>query len=253
MRAQRRLAVLAAAGTIFMAAASVLLAPGVASANPGNDENKRGRPGYHAPHGNGNGQGSGYGNGHGHGNNNGGGSGSGNGNNYPAPPASVGVSSGTVAAGKAVKVTGNGFAPNELVVIQVRYRPGTMFWFPKQGFVIGQQTVRANKDGKFKTYAQTWLPGKVTIHARGTKSGKTGSATVKVLPRGWGGGGWGGGWWGAGESGTPAGTVAVSNNTPAPGRGDSTPMYVLAATVLALVGSTLLTQRISRRRRSSTA
>jgi hypothetical protein len=41
--------------------------------------------------------------------------------------------------------------------------------------VIGQQTVRTNKDGKFSTYAQTWLPGKVTITARGLRSGKTGS------------------------------------------------------------------------------
>jgi hypothetical protein len=250
MRAQRRLAVLAAAGTMIMAAAGVLLAPGVASANPGNDDNKRGRPGYHAPNGNGNGNGSGSGYGNGHGNNNGGGSGAGNGNNYPAPPASVSVSSGTVSAGKAVRVTGNGFRPGETVIIQVRYRPATRFWFPSRGFVIGQQSVRANSEGKFKTYAQTWLPGKVTIHARGTKSGKTGSATVNVRVRGWA-GGWGG-WWGAGESGTPAGTVAVSNTTPAPGRGESTPLYLLAATVLALVGSTLVTQRINRRRRSST-
>ncbi len=248
MRAQRRLAVLAAAGSMFMAAASVLLVPSVASANPGHDENKRGRPGYHAPHGDGNGHGSGYGNGHG--NNNGGGSGSGNGNNYPAPPASVSVSSGTVSAGKAVRVTGNGFGRNEPVVIQVRYRPATRFWFPKGGIVIGQQTVRTNNNGQFKTYVQTWLPGTVTIHARGLRSGKTGSATVNVRVRGWA-GGWGG-WWGAGESGTPAGTVAVSNTTPAPGRGESTPMYLLAATVLTLVGSTLLTQRFSRRRRSST-
>src|SRR6185436_5802810 len=117
MRTQRRLAVLAAAGTMLMAAASVLLAPGVASANPGNDEHGRGRPGYHQPSTNGNGNG--YGNNHGNG------QGNGNGNQYPAPPASVGVSSGTVGAGKAVRVTGNGFAPGELVVIQNRYRPPT--------------------------------------------------------------------------------------------------------------------------------
>ena len=248
MRAQRRLAVLAAAGSMFMAAASVLLVPSVASANPGNDDNRRGRPGYHAPHGNGNGNGQGSGSGYGNGNGNG--QGSGNGNNYPAPPASVGVSSGTVSAGKAVRVTGNGFGKNEPVVIQVRYRPATRFWFPRGGIVIGQQTVRTNGNGQFNTYAQTWLPGKVTITARGLKSGKTGSATVNVRVRGWA-GGWGG-WWGAGESGTPAGTVAVSNNTPASGRGESTPLYLLAGTVLALVGSTLLTQRISRRRRTST-
>jgi len=245
MRTQRRLAVLAAAGTMLMAAATVLLAPGVASANPGNDEHGRGRPGYHQPSNNGNGNG--YGNNNGHGN----GQGNGNGNNYPAPPASVGVSSGTVGAGKAVRVTGNGFGRNEPVVIQVRYRPPTRFWFPKQGIVIGQQTVWTNKDGKFSTYAQTWLPGKVTISARGLRSGKTGSATVNVLPRGFS-HGWNGGWWGAGESGTPSGTVAVSNNTPAPGRGDSMPLYILAVTVLALTGSMLLTQRLTRRRRTST-
>jgi len=231
MRTQRRLAVLAAAGTMLMAAATVLLAPGVASANPGNDEHGRGRPGYHQPSTNGNGNG--YG------------------NNYPAPPASVGVSSGTVSAGKAVRVTGNGFGRNEPVVIQVRYRPPTRFWFPKQGFVIGQQTVWTNKDGKFSTYAQTWLPGKVIITARGLRSGKTGSATVNVVPRGFG-NGWGHGWWGAGESGTPAGTVAVANTTPAPGPGDSMPLYLLAATILALTGSTLLTQHFARRRRAST-
>jgi hypothetical protein len=146
-------------------------------------------------------------------------------------------------------VTGNGFAPHELVVVQTRYRPATRFWFPRQGIVTGQQTVRTNKDGRFSTYAQTWLPGKVTIHARGLKSGKTGSATVRVLPRGHN-LGWGGGWWGAGESGTPSGTVAVANTTPAPGRGDGTPLYVLTVTVLALVASTLLTQRFTRRRRA---
>jgi len=248
MRTQRSLAVLAAAGTMLMAAASVLLAPGVASANPGNDEHGRGRPGYHQPSTNGNGNG--YGNGHGNGQGNGNGNGNGQGN-YPAPPASVGVSSGTVGAGKAVRVTGNGFGRNEPVVIQVRYRPPTRFWFPKQGFVIGQQTVWTNKDGKFSTYAQTWLPGKVIITARGLRSGKTGSATVNVVPRGFG-NGWGHGWWGAGESGTPAGTVAVANTTPAPGRGDSMPLYILAVTVLALTGSTLVTQRLTRRRRATT-
>jgi hypothetical protein len=238
MRAQRRLAVLAAAGTMIMAAAGILLAPGVASANPGNDEHGRGRPGYHAPHGDGQGQGNGYGNGHG------------SGNHYPAPPASVAVSSGTVRAGKAVRVTGNGFAPGELVVVQTRYRPATQFWFPRGGIPMGQQTIRANRDGRFSTYVQTWLPGKVTIHARGLRSGKSGSATVRVLPRGhvpF----WGVHWWGAGESGTPAGTVAVSNNTPAAGHSDGTPLYVLAITVLALTASTLLTQRFGRRRRTT--
>ena len=228
MRTQRRLAVLAAAGTMIMAAAGVLLAPGVASANPGDDEHSRGRPGYHAPSNNG--------------------QGAGNGNNYPAPPASVGVSSGTVRAGQSVRVTGNGFGRHEPVVIQVRYRPATRFWFPWQGFVMGQQTVRTNNDGRFSTHVQTWLPGKVTITARGLRSGKTGSATVRVLPRGHN-FGWGGGLWGAGESGTPSGPVAVSHNTPAP---DSTPLYLLAAVVLALTAGTLLTQRVNRRRRSST-
>ena len=146
-------------------------------------------------------------------------------------------------------MTGNGFAPNELVVVQTRYRPATRFWFPGQGIVIGQQTVRTNKDGRFSTYAQTWLPGKITIHARGLKSGKSGSATVKVLPRGHS-LNWGAGWWGAGEAGTPSGTVAVSHNTPAPA--DSVPLYVLAATVLALAGSALLTQRFTRRRQADT-
>jgi hypothetical protein len=232
---------LTAAGSMLLAATSVLLVPGAASANPNNDEHLRGRPGYHAPHGNNNGGG--------YGNHNGGGQGSGNGNNYPAPPASVSVSSGTVAAGKAVRVSGNGFGRNEPVVVQVRYRPPTRFWFPRQGIVLGQQTVRTNNNGQFKTYAQTWLPGTVIITARGLRSGKTGSATVKVLPRGWGGGF--GGWWGAGES-TPAGTVTVSSNSPAPGHSGGTPLYVLAATALALVGSTLLTQRINRRRSSTT-
>src|SRR5687768_13135377 len=193
MRAQRRLAVLAAAGTMIMAAAGVLLAPGVASANPGNDEHSRGRPGYHQPSNNGHGQGSGSGNG------------------YPAPPASVAVSSGAARAGKAVKVTGNGFGRHEPVVVQVRYRPPTRFWFPQRGIIIGQQTVWTNKDGKFATYAHTWLPGKVIIAARGLRSGKTGSATVKVLLQR--GPFWGGAWWGAGESGTPSNTVAVSRNT----------------------------------------
>jgi hypothetical protein len=233
MRAQRRLAVLAAAGTMIMAAAGILLAPGVASANPGNDEHSRGRPGYHQPSNNGNGQGSG------------------SGNDYPAPPASVGVSSGTVRAGKAVRVTGNGFGRHEPVVVQVRYRPPTRFWFPQRGFVIGQETVWTNKDGKFSTYAQTWLPGKVIVSARGLRSGKTGSATVRVLLRG-GNPFWGRAWWGAGESGAPSGTVAVSHNTPASGRSDGTPLYVLTVAVLALSASALLTQRFNRRRRAGT-
>ena len=72
-----------------------------------------------------------------------------------------------------------------------------------------------------------------------------------MVPRGWG-NGWGGNWWGAGESATPSGTVAVSNNTPAPGRGENTPLYILAIAVLTLTGSTLLTQRFTRRRRANT-
>lgn len=226
MRAQHRLAVLAAAGTMLIAAAGVLLVPGVASANPGDTEHGRGRPGYHAPGGQG--------------------SGSGNAADYPAPPASVTVSSGTVRAGKAVRVSGSGFARHEPVVVQVRYRPPTRFWFPRQGIVIGQQTVWTSNDGRFSTYAQTWLPGQVLITARGLRSGKTGSATVNVLPRvarpfGW------GGWWSAGESGTPSGPVTVAHNTP---RDDATPLYVLTAAMLALVGSSLLTHRLSRRRRT---
>jgi hypothetical protein len=120
---------LAAAGTMLMAAATVLLAPGVASANPGNDEHGRGRPGYHQPSTNGNGNG--YGNNKGHGNGQGNGKGTGR-EHYPAPPASVGVSSGTVGAGKAVRVTGNGFGRNEPVVIQVRYRPPTRSGSPSR-------------------------------------------------------------------------------------------------------------------------
>lgn len=233
MRAQHRLAVLAAAGTMLMAAASVLFTAGVASANPGDTEHGRGRPGYHAP----GGQGSG--------------SGSGGITNYPAPPASVAVSSGTVRAGRAVRVTGNGFGKNEPVVVQTRYRPPTRFWFPRQGIVIGQQTVRTNGQGRFSTYAPTWLPGKVTISARGLKSGKTGSATVNVLPRGGQPLGWGGGWWGAGASGTPTGIVAVSHTTPAPGSDDNTALYVLTAALMTLAASSVVMQRASRRRRST--
>jgi hypothetical protein len=231
---------------MFMAAASVLLAPGVASANPGNDGDGRGRPGYHAPHGDdqGNGQdgGQGYGQGGGYGHGSG---------HYPAPPASVAVSAGTVHAGKAVRVTGNGFGRHELVVVQTRYRPATQFWFPRQGIVIGQQTVHTDNHGRFSAYTQTWLPGKIRITARGLRSGKTGSATVKVLPRGHH-PIWGGGLWGAGESGTPSGTVAVSHATPAPGQGDNAPLYLLTITVVALTGSTLMTRRFTRHRRAGT-
>jgi hypothetical protein len=183
MRAQRRLALLAAAG-MLVAAAGVLLAPGVAGANPGNDDRDQGRPGYHAPGGNG----SGYGHG--------------SGNHYPAPPASVTVSSGTVRAGKSVRVSGNGFGRREPVVVQTRYRPSTRYWFPRQGIVIGQQTVWTNNHGRFSTHVQTWLQGTITITARGLRSGKSGSASVNVLPRQSRSHGSGGGWWAGGESGS---------------------------------------------------
>jgi hypothetical protein len=192
MRAQRRLALLAAG--IFMTAAGVLLAPGVASANPGNDGHGRGRPGYHEPGGNG----SGYGHG--------------SGNHYPAPPASVTVSSGTVRAGKSVRVSGNGFGRREPVLVQTRYRPATRYWFPRQGIIVGQQTVWTNHQGRFSTYVQTWLQGTITITARGQHSGRTGSASVTVLPRHGRSHGSGGGWWGAGEpgAGPPVDTRTVA-------------------------------------------
>ena len=148
MRTQRTMAVLAATGAFLMAAASVLLAPGAASAAPRQ-------------------------------------------NDYPAPPSTISISSGTVRAGNSVGISGVGFGEHEPVVVQTRIRPRSGHWFPRRGILTHQQTVWTNGEGEFRTRVPTFLPGSLIITARGLKSGESGAATVRVLPRHMGSGGYG--------------------------------------------------------------
>jgi hypothetical protein len=220
------MAVLATVGAIVVATAGVLLSPGVASATPGH--------GYNNP---------------------GGGSGTGSGN-YPPTPPSLTVSSGTVKAGKSVRVSGRDFGRREPVVVRVRYRPSTRFWFPRRGIVTQQTTVWTNNQGRFSTYAHTFLAGTLSITATGLRSRKSASVSVRVLPRG-GSHGWGT-WWGAGAPGSssdsssgsgPDVTPVSVNITPNRHDDGSGQLFLTLFALSALVGSAALTRQVVRRRR----
>jgi hypothetical protein len=220
------MAVLAAVGAMVVATAGVLLSPGVASATPGN--------GYNNP-----------------------GGGAGAGMNYPAPPPSLTVSSGTVKAGKSVRVSGRDYGKREPVVVRVRFRPSTRFWFPRGGIVTQQTTVWTDGHGRFSTYAHTFLAGSISITATGLKSRKTASVSVRVLPRHGSSHGWGT-WWGAGAPGASSADAGASDTTPValerPTRRDAGGgLFVSVLALSALVGSALVTRRMIRRRHRAAA
>ena len=81
---------------------------------------------------------------------------------YPPPPADLALSSGTVRAGNSVGVYGQGFGAKEPVIIVVKVRPRSGYWFPRQGFVTHKHKVWTNRDGEFKTRVPTYVAGTAT-------------------------------------------------------------------------------------------
>src|SRR5688572_22500104 len=108
---------------------------------------------------------------------------------YPAPPADLRLSSGTVRAGNSVGVYGSGFGAREPVIIVVKLRPRDGYWFARQGVSTQRQKVWTNRDGELKTRVPTYVPGSTIIIAHGLDSGEDEKAKVRVLGRNFGAGG----------------------------------------------------------------
>lgn len=138
MRAHRLLARLATAGAMIAAAAgAALIAPGVATAVPGQ--------------------------------------------NYPPPPPALTVSAGSVGLGQRVSIAGVGFARREPVTVAIRYRISLRPGQYGPSIPMRGGSGRSNNQGEYRDRVGLVFPGYATITVRGKRSGKTASATVRVL------------------------------------------------------------------------
>lgn len=112
---------------------------------------------------------------------------------YPPSPPTLTVSPATVFVGDVVQEFGRGFAPNELVRIEISFgggsaggtggggsvQPGRMAGFTAHRFAA--PIVRADSAGSFTSSDRMTRVGTATITATGTTSGLSDSATVTVL------------------------------------------------------------------------
>jgi len=110
-----------------------------------------------------------------------------NAQDYPPTGPTVTVSDSTVVVGDTVEVEGTGFAPGETISITVEYGPIAM-GVPRgaRSFVPPTRkddasSVRADKDGDFRTKVTLTQVGRAVITATGETSKRSGSASVLVL------------------------------------------------------------------------
>ncbi|HKT02264.1 MAG TPA: hypothetical protein VJT31_22275 [Rugosimonospora sp.] len=147
MRAHRALALLATAGAMLFATASiVLVGPGVAVAAPAPAPNPQG--GAPAPQ-VGNPQSA-----------------------YPLPPPSLVTNRGRVKVGQKVRIFGNHFGYVERVVVTITANQ-----------VSRRLTLTTDRYGRFRTSIPLTAPGRVTITAVGSTSHLSASVTVTVVTR----------------------------------------------------------------------
>jgi hypothetical protein len=172
---------------------------------------------------------------------------------YPPAASALTVNRGTVRVGEAVRATGRGFGRNEPVHVTVLYRP--QHW-NHDTTLFQSYSARTSSKGKFSVSVRMHLPGTAIVRAHGARSGKSASASVRVLLFGYGsvlGHGKGGGWpftrAGYVSSANATTAVAAPSQTQKPSNAPALAAAGLGATALA--GSVLITRRQLRRRRKS--
>jgi hypothetical protein len=157
---------------------------------------------------------------------------------YPPPPPQLTVDHGVVKHGASVRATGRKFSGRERVSITVSFRPrGSSRWR-----TVKTAAVRADRDGHFSINVRMYAPGYVAIKAYGSSSRKSAAAYVYVVDgrRGHGGS------WSIRPAAYPASTEAAAPQPDHSGSG----LIVAGLGLLALAGSTLITYRVTHRRKA---
>jgi hypothetical protein len=166
---------------------------------------------------------------------------------YPPQPSTMTVNRGTVQVGGSVRVSGRGFGNRETVRVSVFYKP--LFW-DHYTSVLQDYRTRTDRRGGFSVSVRMVLPGRAVVIADGLRSGKGGSAPVRVLlfNQGHGNCNCNGGGWRITRAGyTYSGTAPVAMPVavkPAPAEPDRTPALAAAALgVVGLTGGVLIKRR----------